>query len=53
MDPVSRRNFWIIIKGLKNEKKTVVLTTQFLDEAEALADRVAIMTRGINTYLVV
>ena len=46
MDPVSRRNFWNIIKTLKQEKKTIVLTTQFLDEAEELADRIAIMTKG-------
>ena len=46
MDPVSRRNFWKIIKDLKDEKKTVVLTTQFLDEAEELADRVAIVSKG-------
>ena len=46
MDPVSRRTFWDIIKSLKNEKKTVILTTQFLDEAEQLADRIAIMAKG-------
>ena len=47
MDPVSRRKFWSIIKGLKDEKKTIVLTTQFLDEAEELADRVAIVSKGM------
>jgi len=46
MDPVSRRTFWDIIKTLKQEKKTVVLTTQFLDEAEELSDRLAIMSKG-------
>lgn len=46
MDPVSRQNFWQIIRNLKAEQKTVVITTQFLDEAEALADRVAIMSKG-------
>jgi len=46
MDPVSRRNFWEIIKKLKQENKTIVLTTQFLDEAEELADRIAIMSQG-------
>ena len=46
MDPVSRREFWNILKGLKQERKTVILTTQFLDEAEELADRVAIMAKG-------
>ena len=46
MDPVSRRNFWEIIKKLKQENKTIVLTTQFLDEAEELADRIAIMSKG-------
>jgi len=46
MDPVSRRNFWEIIKNLKAEGKTIVLTTQFLDEAEELADRIAILSKG-------
>jgi len=47
MDPVSRRNFWKIIRDLKNEEKTIVLTTQFLDEAEELSDRVAILSKGL------
>jgi len=46
MDPVSRRTFWDIIKELKKENKTVIFTTQILDEAEVLADRVAIMSKG-------
>jgi len=46
MDPVSRRGFWDIIKELKKENKTVIFTTQILDEAEVLADRVAIMSKG-------
>jgi ABC-type multidrug transport system ATPase subunit len=47
MDPVSRRGLWKIIKDLKNDMKTVVITTQFLDEAEELADRIAIMSKGL------
>ena len=46
MDPVSRRKIWDIIKTLKNEGKTIILTTHFLDEAEELADRITIMNRG-------
>lgn len=47
MDPVSRQSFWDIIKILKSEEKTLILTTQFLDEAEELADRIGIMAKGI------
>ena len=53
MDPVARREFWKIIKELKKEGKTIVLTTQFLDEAEELADRVAIISKGILTVFVI
>jgi len=48
MDPVSRRNFWKIIRDLKDDEKTVILTTQFLDEAEELADRIGIMAKGLK-----
>ena len=46
MDPVSRRHIWEIIKQLKSEGKTLILTTQFLDEAEELSDRVAVLMKG-------
>ena len=45
-DPEARRAFWVLIKQLKNEGTTILLTTHYLDEAEALADRVAVMYLG-------
>jgi ABC-2 type transport system ATP-binding protein len=45
-DPEARRAFWVLIKQLKSEGTTILLTTHYLDEAEALADRVAVMSHG-------
>ena len=45
-DPSARRGAWAMIRNLRDLGKTVLLTTHYLDEAEALADRVAIMARG-------
>ena len=45
-DPAARRNAWDTIRSLKNLGKTVLLTTHYLDEAQALADRVAIIQDG-------
>jgi ABC-2 type transport system ATP-binding protein len=45
-DPSARRAAWEMIRGLKTLGKTVLLTTHYLDEAQALADRVAIITNG-------
>ena len=45
-DPSARRGAWAMIRNLRTLGKTVLLTTHYLDEAEALADRVAIMVRG-------
>jgi ABC-2 type transport system ATP-binding protein len=45
-DPEARRAFWELIKKLRDEGTTIVLTTHYLDEAEALADRVAVMVGG-------
>jgi ABC-2 type transport system ATP-binding protein len=45
-DPEARRQFWELIRGLRTDGTTIVLTTHYLDEAEALADRVAVLTRG-------
>jgi ABC-2 type transport system ATP-binding protein len=45
-DPEARRAFWVLIKKLRNEGTTILLTTHYLDEAEALADRVAVMNHG-------
>ena len=46
MDPVTRRKVWSILFDLKKQNKTLILTTHHLDEAEELADRVAIMSKG-------
>ncbi|MEA2472214.1 MAG: type transport system ATP-binding protein [Thermoleophilaceae bacterium] len=45
-DPAARRAAWDVIRTLKRLEKTVVLTTHYLDEAQALADRVAIIKDG-------
>jgi ABC-2 type transport system ATP-binding protein len=45
-DPAARRNAWDTVRSLKALGKTVVLTTHYLDEAQALADRVAIIKDG-------
>lgn len=46
MDPQARRATWDIVRSLKSRGVTVLLTTHFMDEAEELADRVAIVDRG-------
>ena len=45
-DPTARRAAWEIVKGLIGLGKTVFLTTHFMDEAQYLADRVAVIARG-------
>ena len=45
-DPEARRAFWSLIRKLRDEGATILLTTHYLDEAEALADRVAVINRG-------
>jgi ABC-2 type transport system ATP-binding protein len=45
-DPSARRDAWNMIEGLRELGKTIFLTTHYMDEAEHLADRVAIMRRG-------
>jgi ABC-2 type transport system ATP-binding protein len=45
-DPSARRRFWDVISGLRDLGKTVFLTTHYMDEAQALADRVAIIAAG-------
>ena len=46
LDPNARRAIWEVIRGLKTKGKTIILTTHYLDEAQQLSDRVAIMNLG-------
>ena len=46
LDPRARREVWEVLQGLKAKGKTVFLTTHYMEEAELLADRVAIISRG-------
>ena len=46
LDPQARRNFWQLIKNIKQQQKTVVLTTHYMDEAEQLCDDIVIIDQG-------
>ena len=46
LDPQSRRNLWDLVDGLRMAGRTIVLTTHYMDEAERLCDRVAVMDQG-------
>ncbi len=46
LDPQARRNLWDLIKEIRNNGTTVILTTHYMDEAEQLCDRIAIMNEG-------
>jgi len=47
LDPHIRRQLWSIIKELKNNGTTIILTTHYLDEAETLSDRVCLLDKGV------
>lgn len=46
LDPHSRNNLWSIVQGLSDEGTTILLTTQYLEEADHLADRVTVIDQG-------
>lgn len=46
LDPQARRNLWELIKNIRNQGTTVIITTHYMDEAEQLCDRIAIMDEG-------
>ncbi|MGQ0839832.1 ABC transporter ATP-binding protein [Actinokineospora sp.] len=46
LDPQARRNLWDVLRAIRERGKTIIYTTHYLDEAEILCDRVAIMDHG-------
>ena len=46
LDPQARRHLWDLVEGLKQAGRTIILTTHYMEEAEQLCDRVAIMDHG-------
>jgi ABC-2 type transport system ATP-binding protein len=46
LDVDARRNFWSVLRGLRDEGTAIVLTTHYLEEADALADRVVLLANG-------
>jgi ABC-2 type transport system ATP-binding protein len=46
LDPQARRNFWDLVQSIKARRKTIILTTHYMDEAEILCDEIAIMDKG-------
>lgn len=46
LDPQARRNLWELVQGIQKKGKTIIITTHYMDEAEILCDRVAIMDKG-------
>jgi ABC-2 type transport system ATP-binding protein len=47
LDPQARRNLWQLIKDIRTRGTTVIMTTHYMDEAEVLCDRVAIIEQGL------
>lgn len=46
LDPQARRNLWDLIRDIRNNGTTIIITTHYMDEAEQLCDRIAIMDEG-------
>lgn len=46
LDPQARRNLWELIKEINNNGTTIIITTHYMDEAEQLCNRIAIMDEG-------
>ncbi|HEY7962933.1 MAG: ABC transporter ATP-binding protein [Steroidobacterales bacterium] len=46
LDPQARRNFWELVQSIKAQRKTIILTTHYMEEAELLCDDIVIMDRG-------
>lgn len=46
LDPQARRNLWDLVRSIQKNGKTIILTTHYMDEAEVLCDRIAIMDDG-------
>ena len=46
LDPQARRNFWELVQSIKAQRKTILLTTHYMEEAEVLCDEIAIVDRG-------
>ena len=46
LDPQARRNFWELIQSIKAQRKTIILTTHYMEEAELLCDEIVILDRG-------
>ena len=51
LDPQARHNLWDLIRAMNKEGRTVVLTTHYMEEAQSLCDRVAIMDQGLIVAL--